>query len=152
MRCNKQSGFTLLELMAAMIIIAVIATLGFKSYKSYSVMANRIKAQDVLKHVSDGLDVYFLRHGMYPTIANYESMVNASSPLVEEDLIPVNLPHNDPWGHAYEGVSGGDTYRLKCLGDLNDKVERSIVVEPGKLIEDVSSSQSSGTLVDRQAQ
>jgi prepilin-type N-terminal cleavage/methylation domain-containing protein len=149
MRLNKQSGFTLLELMAAMIIIAVIATLGFKSYKSYSVMANRIKAQDVLKHVSEGLDVYFLRHGIYPTLASYESMVNADSPLVQEDLVPVNLPIKDPWGHSYEGISGDGTYKLKCAGDANDKTGRAILIEPGKLSEDVSSSHSSEASDDR---
>lgn len=146
---NKQYGFTLLELMAAMIIIAVIATLGFKSYKTYTAMANRLKAQDTLKQVSCGLDVYFLNHGIYPTLANYESFVNASSPLVKEDLIPVNLPTKDPWGSPYECVSDSVTYKLKCIGDPGDKTGRAILIEPGKLSESVSTGRFSGVVDDR---
>ena len=138
MRRNKQFGFTLIELMMVMVIITIITTLGFKSYRSYSVMAKRIKAQDVLKRVSEGLDMYFLRHGTYPPIANYESMVNASSPLVLEDLVPVNLPAKDPWDRPYECTSGDGTYMLKCAGDPNDKTGRAILIEPGKLSEDTS--------------
>lgn len=142
---NKQIGFTLLELMAAMIIIAVIATLGFKGFKKYSNTARRLKAKDTLKVVGIGLDTYLLNHGVYPNCNNYESMVNTESILVKEDLIPTNVPVIDPWGNHYEGNSSSSngTYQLKCLGDPSDISEyKSIILEPGKML-DASLSHSS---------
>jgi len=140
---HKQAGFTLLELVAAMIIIAVIATLGFKNATKYSDQAYRIKAQDTLKTVSGGLDFYYLKYGAYPNLASFKSMVDANSPLVNDNIIPVNVPDKDPWGAPYEGVSSTETYSLKCLGSPKDK--RAIIIEPGKILDNLNASKSSNS-------
>jgi prepilin-type N-terminal cleavage/methylation domain-containing protein len=106
MRQERQNGFSLLELLVAMMIIAVIATLGFKQYNKYSAQARYLKAQDTLQVLGSGLDQYFLKHGVYPQLATYESMIDANSPLVKENMIPVNVPAKDPWGEPYEATSG----------------------------------------------
>ena len=100
---TSQTGFSLLELLVAMMIIAVIATLGFKQYNKYSAKARYLKAQDTLRIVGDGLDQYFLKHGKYPDLTSYESMVDANSPLVKENMIPVNVPAKDPWEQSLRG-------------------------------------------------
>ncbi len=134
MRRNSQSGFSLLELMVAMMIIAVIATLGIKKYNEFSARARYIKAQDTLQTVGNGLDQYFLKHGTYPDLNNYESMVDANSPLVKENMLPVNMPLKDPWGQAYEAMSGKGRYVLKFVGDPNGSEDRkAFTVEPGKM-------------------
>lgn len=134
MRQKRQTGFSLLELLVAMMIIAVIATLGFKQYNKYSAQARYLKAQDTLQVVGSGLDQYFLKHGRYPELATYESMVDANSPLVKENMIPVNVPAKDPWDQPYEASSGKGTYTLKCLGDPNQAEDRPpFSVEPGKM-------------------
>jgi prepilin-type N-terminal cleavage/methylation domain-containing protein len=134
MRQERQNGFSLLELLVAMMIIAVIATLGFKQYNKYSAQARYLKAQDTLQVLGSGLDQYFLKHGVYPEVATYESMIDANSPLVKENMIPVNVPVKDPWGEPYEATSGKGSYSLKCLGDPNPSEDRPpFTVEPGKM-------------------
>jgi prepilin-type N-terminal cleavage/methylation domain-containing protein len=134
MRQKRQNGFSLLELLVAMMIIAVIATLGFKQYNKYSAQARYLKAQDTLSLVGSGLDQYFLKHGRYPDFSTYESMTDANSPLVKENMIPVNIPAKDPWDQPFEATSGKGKYELKCLGDPNGSEDRPpFTVEPGKI-------------------
>jgi len=141
---NKQFRFTLLKFMVAAIAIATTATLGVKGYKYYCAIVNYTEARDTLKCVSEGLDVYCLNYGSYPILANYESMINADSPLVQEDLIPVGLPIRDPWGHSYECASDGRAYKLKCIGDSGHKTGEEILIESSRLSENVLASQYSG--------
>jgi general secretion pathway protein G len=143
MRQNRQSGFSLLELLVAMMIIAVIATLGFKKYNEFSAKARYLKAQDTLQIVGSGLDQYFLKHGRYPDLTSYDSMIDANSPLVKENMIPVNVPTKDPWEQPFEATSGKGTYVLKCMGDPNGSEERkAFSVEPGRMPGDNATTQA----------
>lgn len=114
---RSDRGFSLLELLVAMMIIAVIATLGFKQYQKYSANARYVKAQDDLKTVAEGLDQYYLKHARYPDFGSYESMVDPNSPLVKESLIKTGMSPQDPFNQPYEGKSTHGNYELKCLGD-----------------------------------
>jgi prepilin-type N-terminal cleavage/methylation domain-containing protein len=141
MRRNTQSGFSLIELLVAMMIIAVIATLGFKKYSDYSARARYLKAEDTLRVVRDGLDQYYLKHGRYPDLTSYESMVDANSPLVKENMIPVNVPAKDPWDQPFEASSGKGRYELKCLGDPSGNEDRKpFSITPDRMQGDSSTS------------
>jgi len=131
---KRQTGFSLLELLVAMMIIAVIGTLGFKSYMKYMASAHYLKAQDTVKTVSEGLDQYYLKHGKYPELGSWDAMVDANSVLVKENMLPVNTPSKDPFDNPYEGSSGKGTYLLKCGGDPANQEERGLFTrEPGKI-------------------
>jgi general secretion pathway protein G len=133
-RFRRQPGFSLLELLIAMMIIAVIATLGVKQYAKYSARARHLKAADNLKLVSEGLDQYYLKHGSYPDFSSFEAMIEPNSPLVKESLIASNMPAKDPWGQPFEGKSSKATYELKCEGDPTNPDELGpFTREPGKI-------------------
>lgn len=116
-RRKTQKGFSLLELLVAMTILAVMGTVGFRQFKKHSAQARYLKAQDDLRMLREGLDQYHLRHGFYPELSSYEAMVEANSPLVKESLIPANASAKDPWSQPYEGRSNKGNYELKCGGD-----------------------------------
>lgn len=134
MKKHRQSGFSLMELLVAMMILAVLATIGVKKYQEFASNARYVKAHADMKTVAEGLDQYFLKHGKYPDLTSYESMVEPNSPLVKENLIPAGVSPNDPWGNPFEGTAGKGTYVLKCAGDPNGSVDRQpFTTEPGKI-------------------
>lgn len=134
MNKKTQAGFSLMELLVAMMIIAVLATIGIRQFREFSANARYIKAHDTVKIVSEGLDQYFLKHGKYPDMTSFEAMVEANSPLVKENLIPVGVASQDPWANPFEGKAGKGTYELKCAGDPNGSPDRPpFTVEPGKV-------------------
>ena len=122
MRKTRQSGFSLLELLVAMMIIAVIATLGFTKYREFSDQARYIKAKDTLQIVSSGLDQYYLKHGQFPSMTTFESLIDANSPLVKENMIPPNVPAKDPWGNTRRAVEASTIINRKDFGLVWNKV------------------------------
>jgi len=141
MRNTRQSGFSLLELLVAMTILAVIGTIGFVQYKKHTAQARHIRAAENLRTIGNGLDHYYLKHGVFPDLASYEAMVGANSPLVKGDFIPPNSPSKDPWGQAIEGTSTKKTYALKCAGDPSHPEEYGpFTIEPGKYSDSGQSS------------
>ncbi|WP_306591491.1 type II secretion system protein GspG [Geothrix sp. 21YS21S-4] len=110
-------GFSLLELLVALMIIAIISTLGFKKYQNFSAQARYVKAQDDLKTVAEGLDQYYLKHARYPDFGSFDAMVDGNSPLVKENLIKVGMSPLDPFKQPYEGKSSRGVYELKSAGD-----------------------------------
>lgn len=114
-------GFSLLELLVAMMIIAVLGTLGFSQYRKQGAQARYLKAQDELKIVAEGLDQYWLKHGTYPDFGSYDAMIEGNSVLVKESLIKVGMSAQDPFKQPYEGKSTRASYDLKCLGDPDNQ-------------------------------
>ena len=133
MHRSRQKGFSLLELLVAMTILAVLGTIGFVQFKKNTALARHQKAIDNVKTIGNGLDQYYLKHGMFPDLGSYEAMVEANSPLVKEHFIPPNAPSKDPWGQALEGTSTKGNYVLKCAGDPGNQEEfKGFTIKPGE--------------------
>lgn len=130
---KAQKGFSLMELLIALMIIGVIATLGIRALKGNTGKARYIKANDTIRLMAEGLEQHYLANGKYPEGATWESLVGPESALVKKNYIPSNLPANDPWGVPYEAQVTRGNYILKCAGDPDDQEERGpITREPGK--------------------
>lgn len=131
---QRQLGFSLMELLIALMIIGVIATMGFRGLTKNADKARYISAQDSLRIVSQGLDQYYLQNGKYPDFSSWEQMIDANSPLVKKNFIPVNVPGVDRWQQPFEGKSGKAQYELKCAGDPGDQESRPpIIFRPGEI-------------------
>ena len=133
-RTRRERGFSLLELLVAMMIIAVLGTLGFSQFRKHSAQARYLKAQDDLKIVSEGLDQYYLKHGYFPDFGSFDAMVDGNSSLVKESLIKIGMSATDPFGQPYEGKSSRATYELKCSGDPNNQEDAGPIMRtPGQV-------------------
>jgi general secretion pathway protein G len=131
---RKTRGFSLLELLVAMMIIAVLGTLGFSQFRKHSAQARYLKAQDDLKIVAEGLDQYYLKHGRFPDFGSFDAMIDGNSALVKESLIKVGMSASDPFGQPYEGKSSRATYELKCTGDPNNQEDSGPITRtPGQV-------------------
>ena len=133
-RRKTQKGFSLLELLVAMMIIAVISTLGFKKFQEFTAKAHYLKSQDTLKTVGEGIDQYYLKHGKYPDFGNFEAMVDAASPLVKENMIPANVASRDGFDQPFEGKCSKSGYEVSTLGDPNNQEDRpKYTRKPGEI-------------------
>ncbi len=61
----KQTGFTLIELMVSMVIIAIIMTVAIPSYRGYIQRANRADATTALLRITAGQERFFIQNGTY---------------------------------------------------------------------------------------
>ncbi|MFN3899032.1 MAG: type IV pilin protein [Alishewanella aestuarii] len=62
---NRQTGFTLIELMVVVAIIAILAGIAFPSYQAYVLRSGRTDARDALLSVSQQLERHYTQNNSY---------------------------------------------------------------------------------------
>lgn len=116
-------GFTLIEILVVVVIIAILATLVAPNVFQHVGSARETTARSQIEMLGAALDAYRLHVGRYPSSQEglavlWERPAGAPStwrgPYVRR---PVPM---DPWGHAYDyeasGAQGETTYRLVSFG------------------------------------
>ena len=81
---NKQSGFSLIELMIVVAVIAVLATIALPSYTSYIQKGRRAEAQQVLLGMANEQALWRSNN------ANYATYAELGSPVTTHHTVTVN--------------------------------------------------------------
>lgn len=110
-RLAQQSGFTLIELMVVVVILAVLAAFVAPKLMDRPDEARLVKVKQDIGAIASSLQLYKLDNFVYPTTdQGLEALVNKP----EDDPEPRNwkqyldqLP-KDPWGNPYLYVSPGE--------------------------------------------
>jgi len=143
-----QRGFTLLEVMIVVAIIAILAALLIPNFTHARSQAQTAACEANLRTVATALELYFTDHQQYPAAANVTigsaSGANAADPLESGGYLN-SVPH-DPAGpvgsnfYSYktQGASGATpaTYVVSCPGGH----------DPGPLVQVAGASASSSHL------
>jgi prepilin-type N-terminal cleavage/methylation domain-containing protein len=101
---EKNTGFTLIELMVVIAILGVLAATSVPLYSTYRQMGYRTEATMMLKSLLDGEISYFLENNKFfpgdgvPIIALYDEYQSEN----EIDLIKNNLNVSIPSGHKFD--------------------------------------------------
>ncbi len=121
MNVRKQKGFTLIELMVVVVILAILAAFVVPMVMDRPDEARTVKAKQDIASISSALNLYKLDNYHYPTTdQGLEALVK--KPTAEP--VPPNwkpylkqLP-KDPWGRPYLYVSPGEhgPFDLYTLG------------------------------------
>lgn len=64
---GKQRGFTLIELMIAVVVIAIIAAVGFPSYQEYVNRGKRAEGKSALLRAAQQMERYYSLNNCYPS-------------------------------------------------------------------------------------
>ena len=91
---NRQSGFTLIEVLVVVIIVAILAAVAFPIYQSYVKSAYASDAQATIGAIMNASKMYFQDTGMYP------SEVTAD---LEPKYIQIDKGTSNSWEFTLEG-------------------------------------------------
>ncbi|MCF7849524.1 MAG: type II secretion system GspH family protein [Kiritimatiellales bacterium] len=102
----KAGGYTIIELLGVMVIVAILAGIVIGVFGSAAKKGDTSKAKSDIEHIRIALDEFRAEFGYYPeqdSAAGFSNLVNTLSVLqreVMEDAVE-GLKYIDPWGNDY---------------------------------------------------
>ncbi len=122
---NNEKGFSMIEMMVVLIIIAVLMAGGIKFYLGYIENSRVTKAKAQIMTMQAALDAYYAEKGQYP--ADDDGLLNAGIAATDESTIKAT----DPWGEPYKYDVSGDKYVVYTGNDKVQGKEHTYVVGRG---------------------
>ena len=122
---KKQDGFTLIEIMVVLIIIAIMASFVVPSVINRPDQARFTKVKNDILTIESALDLYKLDNGIYPS--NDEGL---ESLIEDEDNLYLKRLPLDPWSEPYQYSNPGENSKIDIFslgadsqlgGNGNDK-------------------------------
>ena len=128
---GTRSGFTMLELLAVMVIVSILIGLGAKGYSLARRQAKESRAKAEIETLRTALNEYRVENGRYPAQA---------SSVGFKDLTEITKLTNavegaslfDPWGHAYQYQST-NRFRYRIWSEGQDMESASDNIDPSLL-------------------
>ncbi|MGB9792531.1 MAG: competence type IV pilus major pilin ComGC [Thermacetogeniaceae bacterium] len=93
---GNEKGFTMIEMMVVLIIIAVLIAGGIKFYTGYIENSRVTKAKAQISTMQAALDAYFADKGKYPSTLS--ELIDAGINATDGNT----LDAKDPWGQNYK--------------------------------------------------
>ena len=120
-RSPDAAGFTLIEILVVVFIIGLLATIVSVNVIGQGDKARVTKAKADLKQIEQGLHLYRLDSGIYPTSeqglgALVQKPSSGPQPRKYNPEGYIGKFPEDPWGNPYIYLSDGQKFVLKCLG------------------------------------
>ncbi len=123
---KRIKGFTLIEVLIAIAIIALLTSIIGVSYTAYLRKARKITAKSQISNLSMAIETYFIDNNNYPTQQQgLKSLVHKPtvSPIPQDwngPYLNSNKIPKDPWGneyiYKYPGIQNPNSYDLYTLG------------------------------------
>jgi prepilin-type N-terminal cleavage/methylation domain-containing protein len=87
---RKDSGFTIVELLIVIVVIAILATISIVAYSGIQTRAKTTKAQANGVQVQKVAEAYYADKGVYPTVAAHFNTGNTYANLPAAVVLPTN--------------------------------------------------------------
>lgn len=121
---RNEKGFTLVELMIVIIILAVLTGIAVPSYMALRNRARESATESEMKNIATALELHQADLEDYPTTAEGLALLSAY-------MDPV--PTADAWGNNYAYTSDASTYDLESIGaDGADGGGDDLLIEDGQ--------------------
>jgi general secretion pathway protein G len=117
----RNAGFTLIEILVVVFIIGLLATIVSVNVIGQTDTARITKAKADLKEIEQGLHLFKLDNGFYPTTeqgirALVQKPTSGPQPRKYNSEGYIGKIPEDPWANPYIYLSDGQSFVLKCLG------------------------------------
>lgn len=132
---ERIAGFSLIEVIIVLVILGLLASLVAPRYRNHLDKSKYQTSQLQLKEVGKALEAYYMDHGKYPSIQNWDELASEHSPLQE---YLSEIPKGDAWGRAYLGRSTETQYEFTGQSIPNPKLADrypEYTCRPGPVIE-----------------
>ena len=123
-RNRRQAGYTLLELLVVMGILAVLTAIATPQVMSYFNKAKSESVQLQIQNINTALELYYMENGTYPSSdEGLRALVEApaDAPRWSGPYLKQTQALTDPWGHPYQYVYPNEAgqYTVYSLGSKN---------------------------------
>lgn len=128
---GRAKGFTLLELMIVVVIIAILAAIAIPNYDRYAIRAHRVDGQELLLSVANAQERYYANHNNYSTI---DVVGFTTDPAISEKKyysVTVNVAA-DPAGNSSQAFTATAT---PINGQERDDCANLTITNTGKRAE-----------------
>ena len=128
---KKENGFTLVELLVGVVIIAIIIGISIQSYTLIKDRAKEVATETEMGNIAKALEIYIADNDSYPTEDDFPEILEVAG-------IMEGVPDSDTWESSYQYSSiAGSSYTLESYGkDRVDGGDDDIVFTDGIMIED----------------
>ncbi|MFH1347992.1 MAG: type II secretion system protein [Candidatus Margulisiibacteriota bacterium] len=111
---KKIKGFTIIELLIVMAVIAVLIGIAIPSFRGMQTEAWRTKADGDVRVIKIGLESYYKNHGAYPAATGYMSTLRSEpAAIIDADLKDPFKPSDD---YSYALSTSGSYYVVYSVG------------------------------------
>jgi general secretion pathway protein G len=120
MKINTKAGFTLIEIIIAMTLIAIFVTIPVFAYSSFTRSSRDTQRKNDINKIQGALEQYRANNGKYPPKETWlEDLVSGGYlpeiPTDPRDGQTVGDDSNLLYGYAYEVSDDGQTFQLTSL-------------------------------------
>lgn len=128
---SKQRGFTLIEVMVVVVILAILAAFVVPKIMSRPEQARIVKAKQDILAIENAMNLYKLDNAFYPsTDQGIAALVirPTSDPVPQSWTSYLKEIPKDPWGRPYQYINPGkhgeiDIFTYGSSGQPNGKTE-----------------------------
>lgn len=118
-RRRKDAGYTLLELLVVMGILAVLTAIATPQLMGYFGKAKTQSVQLQIENIGTALELYYMENGNYPSpSAGLKALVEAppEAPRWNGPYLKKAKNLLDPWGRPYQYAVNDGQYEVYSLG------------------------------------
>ena len=125
---RKKRGFTIIELLIVMAVIAILVGIAIPSFRAMQTEAWRTKAEGDVRVLKIALESLYKNTGFFPAVADtWQNDLTNASPRVLESVL------NDPFnpGKSYKYTLAGSYYVVYSVGANGDDTTTVTISDTG---------------------
>lgn len=111
-KAARSRGFSLVELLVAMLVLAVLLGIAIPGYKDYMIRANKSAVKAVMLEVSSRQEQFLMTTGAYGTLAQ----LNYTVPSEVSTVFDINLTTGTNSGSTITALQGLPTFTITASG------------------------------------